>query len=195
MAKTKNKMKLWPLYSLLSVFGLMLIMFGVFIDTFSIKQETFVTTDNSTVGSNQTKPITTNENLPGNETNPEKIYPNTKPMLIGETKVSASIAQSWPDRIKGLSGTKFLPEDTVKLFIYESEGFHSIWMKEMNYAIDIIWVNTEGSIVYLIEEATPESYPAMFVPDVPALYVIETVAGFIRKHGIKVGESVVLPKL
>lgn len=129
------------------------------------------------------------------ETPWEVIYPNTKTMTIGEVEVKASVAKTWPERIKGLSDTPYLPDDVVKLFNFDSAGFHSIWMKDMNYSIDIIWVDSELRIVHIVEKASPESYPAMFVTEVPAVYVIETVAGFVAENGIVVGDSVVLPIL
>ena len=68
-------------------------------------------------------------------------------------------------------------------------------MKDMNYAIDIIWVNEEGVVVHMAEGAAPESFPAMFVPEVPAKYVIETAEGFVAKNGLVLCAAVVLPNL
>lgn len=123
------------------------------------------------------------------------IYPGTESMKIGEQNVKASIAQSWPDRIKGLSDTPYLPEDVVKIFVFDSSGYHSIWMKDMNYSIDIVWVDEDSKIVHIERDASPESYPAMFVTETPAKYVIETISGFADKYGIKVGDLVELPIL
>jgi uncharacterized membrane protein (UPF0127 family) len=123
----------------------------------------------------------------------QTVYPVVTPMQIGSTTVQASVAKTWPERIKGLSDTPYLPEDVVKFFVFDSLGFHSIWMKDMNYSIDIIWLDGEGKIVYLVEEAAPESFPAMFVPDKEAKYVVETVSGFIQKNQITVDSSVTLP--
>jgi uncharacterized protein len=124
----------------------------------------------------------------------ELLYPNTISMKIADVYVQASVAKSWPDRIKGLSGTPFLPPQVVKFFEFESDGLHSIWMKDMNYSIDIIWVDADSNIVHIEEGATPESFPAMFVPATPARYVIETVDGFVKNNQIKVGDKVELPK-
>lgn len=123
----------------------------------------------------------------------QTIYPNTVPMQIGSTTLRASVASTWPERIKGLSDTPYLPEDVVKFFAFDSLGLHSIWMKDMNYSIDIIWLNEEGVVVYIVNGASPESYPAMFVPDTKAKYVVETVEGFAAKNNITVGTTTVLP--
>lgn len=123
------------------------------------------------------------------------LFPDTRPMKIGTTPVKASIARTWPERIRGLSGTPYLPSDTVKLFVFESAGFHSIWMKDMKYAIDILWADESGTIVHVVEGATPESYPETFTPNSPAVYVVETVAGFVSQHGIVRGTVLELPPI
>lgn len=121
------------------------------------------------------------------------VYPDTVTMKIAGVAVYASIADSWPERIKGLSDTPYLPPEVVKLFVFDSPGFHSIWMKDMNYAIDILWLDESGSIVSVVAGATPESFPELFTPTVPALYVVETAAGFVATHAITVGDKVELP--
>ncbi len=125
----------------------------------------------------------------------QSIYPDTQKMTLGNTVVDVSVADSWPERIQGLSNTPYLPEHVVKLFVFDSEGLHSFWMKEMNYSIDIIWLNKDGEVVHVVEAAAPESYPAMFAPTKEALYVIETAEGFVKKNNLKLGDKVVLPEL
>ena len=123
-----------------------------------------------------------------------KYYPVVVPILIGSTTVQASIADSLPERIKGLSDTPYLPDGIVKLFAFGAEGEHSIWMKDMNYAIDIIWVAKTGQIVHIKQNVAPETYPESFASPKRAWYVIETPAGFVKKSGIMVGDEVVVPE-
>ena len=123
-----------------------------------------------------------------------KYYPVLIPILIGSTTVQASLADSLPERIKGLSDTPYLPDGIVKLFAFGAEGEHSIWMKDMNYPIDIIWVEKGGAIVHIKENVSPATYPESFASPKPAWYVIETPAGFVTKSGIRVGDEVVVPE-
>lgn len=123
-----------------------------------------------------------------------KIYPNVVPLTIGEIPVLASVAEDTPSKIKGLSGTPFLPDNVVKLFVFGAEGSHPIWMKEMNYPLDIIWVAKEGKIVHIEEDVSPDSYPDSFSSPIPAWYVVEANAGFVSKNTISIGEEVVLKK-
>lgn len=123
------------------------------------------------------------------------LYPDTKPMSIGAVAVEASVADSWPERIQGLSNTPYLPPEVVKFFVFDSLAYHSIWMKDMKYPIDIMWVDEAGTIVHIAKNVPPESYPETFSPPTPALYVIEAVAGFASTHALTVGTSVTLPTL
>lgn len=122
----------------------------------------------------------------------QTIYPNVVPMMIGEVPVLASVADSMTERIKGLSDTPFLPDNVVKLFTFGVEGEHPIWMKDMNYALDIIWATKEGEIVHIANNVTPESYPESFSSPTPAWYVIEANAGFVARSDIKIGDKVSL---
>jgi uncharacterized membrane protein (UPF0127 family) len=127
-----------------------------------------------------------------NQSEWRRYYPETLPILIGSTTVLASVADSLPERIAGLSNTPYLPENVVKLFAFASLGSHSIWMKDMKYALDIIWVAEDGSIVHIEEDVKPETYPESFASPTPAWYVIEANTGFVAKHGIKLGDEVVV---
>ena len=121
------------------------------------------------------------------------IYPNTIPILIGDTPVLASVADTMSSRIEGLSGTPFIPDNVVKLFVFGVPGNHSIWMKDMNYSIDILWADEDGTIVHIEENVSPESFPKSFSSPEPAWFVVETAAGFVATNTIKLGDSVILP--
>lgn len=117
-------------------------------------------------------------------------YPVTVPLSIGSTSVRASVADSLPERIKGLSDTPYLPEGLVKLFAFGVEGTHSIWMKDMKYPIDILWVAKSGEVIHFEENVSPDSYPESYGPPSPAWYVIEANAGFVASSSIMLGDVV-----
>ena len=120
------------------------------------------------------------------------IYPSTLIGRIGSTTVDVSVADSVSERIKGLSDTPFLPEHVVKLFVFDAEGNHSIWMKDMNYALDILWLDKEGLVVHIEEDISPDTYPNSFASPVPAWYVVEANAGFVAQNEIKIGNDFVI---
>lgn len=120
----------------------------------------------------------------------KKEYPDFSRAYIGNTTLSLLIADTDNERIKGLSGLESIEDNQAMLFIFSREGIYSFWMKDMNFPIDIIWINKDFKIVSIKENATPESYPEVFYPEAKALYVIETNVGIVAKEGIKIGEAI-----
>lgn len=102
----------------------------------------------------------------------------------------ASVADTEASREQGLSGTITLPPTVVKLFVFDHNDRWSFWMKDMHYPIDIIWLNENHQVVYLVPNVTPDSYPETFIPPLPARYVIETAAGLSATHHIIPGTLV-----
>ena len=130
------------------------------------------------------------------------VYDNTplqqKRILIGSTTYTVSVADTEARREQGLSGTKTLLPHTGMLFVFENPGKYGFWMKEMQYPIDIVWVNVNdqgvGSIVYIEQNVQPETYPKTFTNVNIANAVIEVTAGEMAKQNIKVGDIVYLGK-
>lgn len=90
-------------------------------------------------------------------------------------------------RTLGLSGREEVPDDYGMLFIFDEDGKHSFWMKDMRVSIDIIWIAADGRIVHIEKEVSPDTYPAVFVPETPARYALETRAGYAEDHGWGIG--------
>ena len=69
-------------------------------------------------------------------------------------------------------------------------GKYDFWMKDMNFALDIIWLSEDLHIVYIKKDARPESYPAIFGPEMDTKYVLEVVSGFASRYNLKTGDSI-----
>lgn len=113
--------------------------------------------------------------------------PAAASLSIGGAKISIEIAKTSAELIKGLSGRPALAENSGLFFIFPYTDTHGIWMKEMNFPIDIIWLDENLKIIAIKENAAPDSYPEVFTPNAPARYVLEVPAGFVQKHQISVG--------
>jgi len=98
-------------------------------------------------------------------------------------------ATSVETRAKGLSGRAVLPRNQGMLFIFESPGNHCFWMKDMRFAIDIVWLNQAREVVQIKERVQPSSYPEAFCSAERSSYGIELNAGQAAAHGIKVGQT------
>ena len=104
-------------------------------------------------------------------------------------EIRVTLAVSPSARTKGLSGRLGLAEGTGMLFIFERAGNHGIWMKEMNFPIDILWLDEELRVVHIKERAEPSSYPETFRPSLPARYVLEVPAGFVKEKTVILGSQ------
>ena len=109
------------------------------------------------------------------------------PIKLGNITLLASVADTNDTRELGLSGTTYLPESEAKLFIFETSEKWNFWMKNMNYAIDIIWLDEQKKVVHIENNVKSDSYPNLFFPPVPAKFVIETNAGFAVAKQILLG--------
>ena len=82
-----------------------------------------------------------------------------------------------------------LPEDQGMLFIFDREGTYSFWMMNMKIHLDMIWLDSDGKVVHIVEDAAPcidaaHTSLCTFSPDEPAKYVLEVNSGFVQQHGI-----------
>jgi uncharacterized protein len=116
-------------------------------------------------------------------------------IVFKNTTVKADISDTNALRVRGLSGRSSLQDGTGMWFVFEAEESHSIWMKEMNFSLDILWFDAGLRLVHIKENATPESFPEAFRSSSPDLYVLEVPAGFVQKYQVIKGEKVAVHKL
>ncbi len=116
-----------------------------------------------------------------------------KSLTIGDHVFDVVISRTQAELTQGLSGTHLIEEHEGMLFVFPTPGAYNFWMKDMNYPIDILWVNKDNKIIFIQKNATPESYPDSFGPtDVQALMVLEIRAGLSDKFGITTNDSIVI---
>lgn len=94
----------------------------------------------------------------------------------------------------GLSGRESLAQDQGMLFVFEESDYHTFWMKNMKFPIDIIFINEDDEIVSIAENAKPpasdnETLP-LYKSGGPVNTVLEINAGLSEKYDIQVGDKV-----
>lgn len=119
----------------------------------------------------------------------EKEYTRVE---IGNAAVLAEVARDPATRALGLSGRDSLSEYGGMLFLFETPGLPAIWMKDMKFPIDIVWLR-KNSVVD-VEENVPPPIGGMsdvllpvYKPDTQADMVLEIPAGFAAKNRIVIG--------
>ena len=121
---------------------------------------------------------------------PTKTSPPT--IKIGQAAVSVEIADTPEKRTSGLSGRTALLPNAGMLFVFDNEDYHTFWMKDMNFPLDLIWIGSDMKVVDMFKNATPDTYPKYaFKPDQPAKYVLEINTGWLERNKINLGDEVV----
>lgn len=112
--------------------------------------------------------------------------------VIGEASITLEIADTDMKRLRGLSNLVSIPQNHGMLFIFDSNDYHGIWMKDMNFSIDILWLNEYNEVIHIEKNVSPKTFPNVFKPESPARYVLELNKGFVDKNSIKLGDKFVL---
>lgn len=111
---------------------------------------------------------------------------------IGNSVINVELANTEKARVQGLSGRTSLATSTGMFFVFDRSDRWGIWMKDMNFAIDVIWITADFKIAYIVESMLPESFPKVYVPNYPVKYVLEVPAGTVLNTNTKVGQDVVV---
>lgn len=106
--------------------------------------------------------------------------------------VDARVADTPRERRIGLSETDSLENGSGMLFVMEAEGTHVFVMREMDFPIDIVYADANGTIrrIHHAKEPPPgvdgESlrYPGY------GKYVLEVPRGYTNETGIEVGDRI-----
>lgn len=102
---------------------------------------------------------------------------DTARICVDDMSFTALIADTPEKRSWGLSNTWRLTKNQAMVFIFDQPSYNGFWMKDMRYAIDIIWYDETGEVLYFENNASPDSFPESFGGHVLAAGVIEVDAG------------------
>ncbi|PIP26718.1 MAG: hypothetical protein CO140_01320 [Candidatus Moranbacteria bacterium CG_4_9_14_3_um_filter_40_7] len=108
---------------------------------------------------------------------------------IGENIFQVEIAATPAKRNQGLFGRKELCRDCAMLFLFSEKGLYPFWMKEMNFDLDIIWID-KNEIAHIAKNVSRKKELEIIRPDCEADKVLEINAGLADKLGIKTGDKI-----
>lgn len=77
-------------------------------------------------------------------------------VIVGETDFIVEVVESYSELERGLGGRERLPRGSGMLFLYSSPGYHTFWMKGMNFPIDIIGFDNNDEVVHIFRNVQPE---------------------------------------
>jgi len=131
---------------------------------------------------------------------PRAPVDNKVRLSIKDLVVYVDVAKTKDERQKGLSGRDSMPFNQGMHFVFDAPDKYAIWMKDMKFPIDIIWIDdnppADGKkIVDIVESALPEPGKKdealkIYRPKSPAKYILEINAGLVKLNNVKVGDTV-----
>lgn len=158
-------MKFWLIHNkkIILVGGILvvLVVSGVLIKIFSYNNDSVQSTDRATV------------------TSPQGV------------DILVRVADTEKTRMQGLSGVEQLGITEGMWFVFPQVGYYAFWMKDMNFPIDIIWIDENFIIIDRVVNVSPDTYPKTFTSSGPVKYVLEIPAGTADLHGFTIGELVI----
>jgi len=111
-------------------------------------------------------------------------------VTVNGVELVADIAANNTQRTKGLSVKDHLEENEAMLFVFSTAREQGFWMSGMKFPIDIIWMDSNKTVVHIehsLEPCPDEFHCPVYRPGADSLYVLETVAGFADKHKVTEG--------
>lgn len=116
-------------------------------------------------------------------------------LTLGSVTIKVAIADTQNARQQGLSYIKQIPQKYGLLFVFPEKDLHGIWMKDMKFSIDVIWLDEQFKIVDIDRNVSPDTYPQSFHPQVPARYTLEVNEDFSSEFDVEIGSTVTLKSL
>lgn len=89
----------------------------------------------------------------------------------------------------GLMYRDFMGQNQGMLFVFPEADYHSFYMKNTKFALDIIYIDADKKIVSFQKNAQPYS-EASLPSNVPAMYVLEINAGLADQWQLEVGDEI-----
>jgi hypothetical protein len=104
--------------------------------------------------------------------------------------VEVRVADGLVKRYVGLSATDDLAAGEGMLFVHDDAAERAYVMREMAFALDIVFVAPDGTVT-TIHEAAPESPPLTRYRGT-GRYVLEVPRGWSERHGVDPGDRIVV---
>lgn len=132
---------------------------------------------------------------PGNNQNQQTLQKGKVSLNVKSLSINATAAITPSDRKKGLSKRDLLPLTEGMLFVFEKSGLWGFWMKDMKFAIDIIWIDENKKIVDISRNLPPEPDKkdrelTVYKSNAQVMYVLEINAGLADFNSLAIGDTV-----
>lgn len=111
-----------------------------------------------------------------------------QPLVAPSGSLHVEVVDTDELRTKGLSGRETLSDNEGMLFVFEEPSErHCLWMKDMVFAVDMIWLDGDKRVLNSVVNVAPDTYPETFCPDGQASYALEVRSGRAQELGLDEG--------
>ena len=104
-------------------------------------------------------------------------------------RLDIEIAENEYETQTGLMYRRSMQNDRGMLFIFESDQPRAFYMKNTEFSLDIIFINSAKEIVSIQKNAKPLDQSSL-PSDGPAMYVLEVNAGLSDAWGLQPGDKI-----
>lgn len=123
----------------------------------------------------------------------QRFYYQELTIKIVNSEYKVLVAKTIYQQKKGLGKRDNLKNFDGMVFPYFVLSRHGMVMRDMNFAIDIIWLK-DGVVIDMAPNVEPElgvkeSDLKIYYPRISANVVLELKAGEIQKNGFKIGDK------
>jgi uncharacterized membrane protein (UPF0127 family) len=122
------------------------------------------------------------------------ILQNQSRVCFGSECFTVELALTPEQQSRGLMGRESLGPDKGMLFVFQEEGPHPFWMKNTLIPLDMVWMDSQGIVVFLAQDVQPckaDPCPAVN-PSRNARYVLEVNGGTAERIGLEEGERAII---
>lgn len=129
------------------------------------------------------------------ETQPMRLPVDKEPLTFitsngSKPHFELEVAQSDEARVRGLMWRTDFPKDRAMIFVFGEMRRIMMWMQNTPLPLDMVFLDDKGKVVAIHENAVPFS-ENIISSEVPAAYVVELLAGTVKRNGIKPGDRAV----
>ena len=116
-------------------------------------------------------------------------------LTVGSAQFTVEMATTMTQQACGLSGRTGLADGHGMLFLFSSPNIQNFWMKDMNFALDMVWISDDKVVGFAQDVPPPmpgeQLWELKIYTSPPGVdKVLEIPAGTVAKDGIQVGDVV-----
>jgi uncharacterized membrane protein (UPF0127 family) len=128
--------------------------------------------------------------LPPEVREPDRTEFTKGTVRLDDKVITVEIADTAAERQRWLTFRQDrLAQDTALLIKYDDPDLYEVWMLNIEYNLDLLWIDKDGNVVYIKENVPPcqnvvETISCTYKTTSRSVYVMAATAGFIDAHDI-----------